>query len=83
MHLPIQTALVAWVPLPNKQTTIFSVYRSDAAIELRTGCERIKNMRLLCTHKDYEEAYEFCELLAEAFPLPIQDFTEDRNRIYE
>lgn len=77
LNLPIQTALVEWVPLLNEQETMFSVYRSDIAIELRSGCERMKDVRLISTHKDHDEAYEFCELLAEAFQLPIQDLTGD------
>lgn len=81
MNLPTQTALVEWVPLLNEKETVFSVYRSDVAIELRSGCESMKNLRLISTYKDYDEAYEFCELLAEAFQFPIQDFTSDRPGI--
>ncbi|XHX79992.1 MAG: hypothetical protein RBJ76_08725 [Stenomitos frigidus ULC029] len=79
MHQPTQTALVEWVPLHNEQTPIFSVYRSDAAIELQSGCGNRENLRLLSTHKDYDEAYEFCELLAEAFQLPIRACMSDRS----
>jgi len=48
------------------------VYRSDAANELHFGCESMKDLQLMCTHTDYDEAYELCELLAEAFQLSIQ-----------
>jgi hypothetical protein len=67
------------VPLHNEQVTVFSVYRSDTAIKLQRGYENREKLRLISTHKDYDEAYEFCELLAEAFQLPIQTFTSDRS----
>ena len=79
MNLLTETALVEWVPLQNEQTTIFSVYRSETAIKLQRGCENREKLRLISTYKDYDEAYEFCELLAEAFQLPIQTFTSDRS----
>ena len=77
MNLLTETALVEWVPLQNEQTTIFSVYRSEVTIDLQRGCENRENLRLISTHKEYDEAYEFCELLAEAFQLPIRDLTSD------
>lgn len=83
MNLPTQTALVEWVPLLNEQETMYSVYRLDVAIKLHSGCERMKDLRLISSHKDYGEAYEFCELLAEAFQLPIQDLSGDRAGIYD
>lgn len=67
-----------WVPLLNEQETVYSVYRSNVAIELHSGCERRKDLRPISTHTDYDEAYECCELLAEAFQLPIQDLSGDR-----
>lgn len=60
---------------------MYSVYRSNVEIELHSDCESIKNLRLISTHKDYDEAYELCELLAEAFQFPIQDLTGDRPGI--
>lgn len=72
---PHQTALVKWMPFSNAQNPVFSVYRTETAIELHLGCEERGKARLISTHHSYEDAYEFCELLAEQIGLPVCDYT--------
>jgi hypothetical protein len=65
--------------LLDAQKAVFSVYREESAIVLRKGCSDWKHVRLISTHKSYQDAREFAELLAEAADLPLRDLTDDRN----
>ncbi len=62
------------------QTPIFSVYRTEKAIELHAGCEKAVFARLICTQNSYVNAYEFCERLAQQVGLPIQDYTQESSQ---
>lgn len=77
MSCNYQTKLMKWQPLADAQNPIFSVYRTETALEIRSGCEEQKNARLICTQNSYEGAHEFCELLAQQTGLLIQDCTLD------
>ncbi len=70
-----QTELVRWMPIPESQNSIFSVYRTEYAIEIHPGCEVRVNARLVCTHYSYEDAWEFSELLGQQAGLPVRDYT--------
>lgn len=59
------------------QETIFSVYKTEQAIELHRGCQKRENARLIATQKSYEDAYEFCLVLAQGMGLPLRDFSRD------
>ena len=72
-----------WIPLVDAENPIFSVYRTPEAVELQAGCETREDARLISTHKSYEDAYEFCELLAEETYLAIKDLTRDRDSAVE
>ncbi len=78
MSTALQMKLVEWSPSEDEQMTLFSVYVTATSVELHPGCDRRYEARLICTHKGYEEAYEFCELLADEFQLPLADFTSNR-----
>ncbi len=73
-----QTALVEWTPVTNILEPVYSVYRTDHAIELHLGFEKRENARLICTQISYENAYEFCQILSEETGLPIKDFKENK-----
>jgi hypothetical protein len=68
-----RTELIQWMPLPEAQSAMFSVYRTEFAIELHPGCNDRESARLICTQSSYDNAREFCELLAQQTRLPIQD----------
>jgi hypothetical protein len=74
----LQTALIEWMPLPEEQELIVSIYRTSSGIELWCGCEQRQDARLICTHRSYTDAYEFAELLALETGLPLYDLTPDR-----
>lgn len=76
----IQTALVRSMPWPEYQGTIYSVYRTDRYIELHPGCDDREGARLICSHKSYEDAYEFGEILAAETGLPLHDLSDDSTR---
>ncbi|MBL1179406.1 MAG: hypothetical protein FWK01_30880 [Pantanalinema sp. GBBB05] len=74
----MQTALIEWMPPLEDQETVVSIYRTHSGIELRSGCDQRSNARLICTHRSYDDAYEFAELLAQETGLPLHDLVSDR-----
>jgi hypothetical protein len=72
--LSAATNLVEWFPDGNNPDELFTVYRTEKAIEVHLGVEPRENARLIGTHKAYESAYEFAELLASQTNLPLQNY---------
>lgn len=72
-----QAALVTWMPSLDEQSQLFSIYRVDRAIELHPGCTERESARLICTQDSYEEAYAFCQILAQETGLCVKDFTPE------
>jgi hypothetical protein len=52
---------------------MFTVYRTENAVELHPGCDTREQARLICTCVSYELAYEFAERLARQACLPLYD----------
>lgn len=65
--------------LLDAQQTVFSVYKEEDAIVLRQGYNDWMDARLISTHKSYQAARKFAELLAEGVDLPFRDLTDNRN----
>ncbi|MGI0484166.1 hypothetical protein ACN4EK_01945 [Pantanalinema rosaneae CENA516] len=74
----LQTALIEWMPLPEDQDRLVSIYRTSHSIEMHPGCEKHPTARLISTHRSYADAYEFAELLAQETGLPIRDLANDQ-----
>jgi len=72
--LPSETALVEWQPIQDVDKPLYSVYRTERAIELRIGCANRAEARLICTQACYYDAYDLCEILADEFDLPIKTY---------
>lgn len=77
MNWTYQTAFIQWIPLPEHQHSMFSIYRTEAAIELHIGCRSREDARFICAQNSYDAAYEFCEWFAQQTGLLIQDYTLD------
>jgi hypothetical protein len=64
--------------LPKPENTIFSIYCTEDAIELRVGCEDYDQARLISAHKCYENAHAFGQSLVTEMDLPFKDLAGDR-----
>jgi hypothetical protein len=57
------------------QRRVFSVYETKNSLVIRDGCEDVENTRLISTHRSYETAREFAEVVSEVSNLPLIDLT--------
>lgn len=60
----------------NVATRIFSVYVSDAAIELRDdGSQYAGQGRLVCRQRNYDSLFKFAKNMALNRAIPLHDYT--------
>ncbi len=60
----------------NAATRIFSVYVSDAVVELRDdGGQYSGNGRLVCSQRNYDSLFRFAKNLALNRAIPLRDYT--------
>ncbi|MEO0756495.1 MAG: hypothetical protein AAFY78_06435 [Cyanobacteria bacterium J06648_16] len=59
----------------NHSNTLFSVYQSDYAVELRSGQDPfLGNGQLILTQPNYNRLHQFASSLAQARGLPLWDY---------
>ncbi|NJP08253.1 MAG: hypothetical protein HC866_01235 [Leptolyngbyaceae cyanobacterium RU_5_1] len=75
-----QLPLVKPMLVSTVKTTVFSVYKTECAIELHSGCNPRMDTRLISTHRSYDDACNFAEFLAVEVELPLKNFTQERSR---
>lgn len=60
----------------NAATRIFSVYVSDAVVELRDdGGQYFGEGRLVCSQRNYDSLFKFAKNLALNRAIPLRDYT--------
>ncbi len=52
----------------------FTVYQTEAAIEVRSGCEDYEHVRVICTCLDYCQAREIARLVSNLHHMPVLDY---------
>jgi hypothetical protein len=54
---------------------MFTVYRTDAGVELRQGCEDYPNRHAIYSGKSYEAAYHFAQIAARLRGAVMRDYS--------
>lgn len=54
---------------------MFTVYRTDAGVELRQGCEDYPNRHAIYSGKSYEAAYHFAQIAAHLRGAVVRDYS--------
>ncbi|NES94369.1 MAG: hypothetical protein F6K32_03935 [Desertifilum sp. SIO1I2] len=77
MSLPQPTHSLKMLRQPSEQPrTFYSIYQSGNAIEIRSGCNDYKELRLISSCFSYEQACELAQNLANVKQMPVQDWVE-------
>jgi hypothetical protein len=56
--------------------TIFTVYRTSTAVELRSGYDDYAGGKVVCSCRSYEQAKHIAQLDATLHCLPLNDYAE-------
>lgn len=54
-------------------TDLFSVYKTEQAIEIHRGCNDYQGSYLICTTTSYESAYNFAQAVAQRLGKQMVD----------
>ncbi len=66
--------------LMSSANLLFTVYETESAIEIRSGCYENPCVRVICTCHSYEVAQNFALLAAKMNKLPIADHVQTAER---
>jgi hypothetical protein len=68
------------LPRPNAPNNLFAsyftVYKTEKAIEIHSGCEDYEQVRVICTCLDYQQACEIARLVSNLHHLPVINSVE-------